>query len=63
MCKEELVRVEKHTRVNVTVAVADATVGYGQLKRVASEAVRVADMSCRSGFRCFSRFLSLPSAV
>jgi hypothetical protein len=38
MCGEELVRVEKHTRVNVTVAVADATVlgmgpnnvGYGQ---------------------------------
>jgi hypothetical protein len=30
--------------VNVTVAVADATVGYGQFKRVASEAVRVADM-------------------
>jgi hypothetical protein len=28
----------------VTVAVADATVGYGQFKRVASEAVRVADM-------------------
>ncbi len=27
MCGEELVRVEKHTRVNVTVAVADATVG------------------------------------
>ncbi len=25
-------------------AVADATVGYGQFKRVASEAVRVADM-------------------
>ncbi len=25
LCKEELVRVEKHTRVNVTVAVADAT--------------------------------------
>ena len=44
LCKEELVRVEKHTRVNVTVAVADATVGYGQFKRVASEAVRVADM-------------------
>ena len=44
MCGEELVRVEKHTRVNVTVAVADATVGYGQFKRVASEAVRVADM-------------------
>ncbi len=37
-------RVEKHTRVNVTVAVADATVGYGQFKRVASEAVQVADM-------------------
>ena len=34
LCKEELVRVEKHTRVNVTVAVADATVGYGQFKRV-----------------------------
>ena len=44
MCKEELVREEKHTRVNVTVAVADAAVGYGQFKRVASEAVRVADM-------------------
>jgi hypothetical protein len=44
MCGEELVRVEQHTRVNVTVAVADATVGYGQFKRVASEAVRVADM-------------------
>ena len=44
LCKEELVRVEKHTRVNVTVAVADTTVGYGQFKRVASEAVRVADM-------------------
>ncbi len=31
-------RVEQHTRVNVTVAVAtvaDATVGYGQFKRVA----------------------------
>jgi hypothetical protein len=40
LCKEELVRVAKHTRVNVTVAVADATVGYGQFKRVASEAVR-----------------------
>ena len=38
-------RVETHTRVNVTVAVADATVGYGQFKRVASEAVRaVADI-------------------
>ncbi len=37
-------RVEKHTRVNVTVAVADATVGYEQFKRVASEAVRVPDM-------------------
>ena len=44
MCGEELVRVEQHTRVNVTVAVADATVGYGQFKRVAFEAVRVADM-------------------
>ena len=44
MCGEELVRFEQHTRVNVTVAVADATVGYGQFKRVASEAVRVADM-------------------
>ncbi len=69
LCTEELVRVEKHTRANVTVAVADATVGYGQFtalrtrplpqptasslvverffgqfKRVASEAVRVADM-------------------
>jgi hypothetical protein len=28
MCGEELVRVEQHTIVNVTVAVADATVGY-----------------------------------
>jgi hypothetical protein len=50
LCEEELVRVdrvEKHTRVNVTVvtvAVADTTVGYGQFKRVASEAVQVADM-------------------
>jgi hypothetical protein len=36
---EELVHVEQHIRVNVTVAVADvadATVGYGQFKRVAS---------------------------
>jgi hypothetical protein len=32
MCGEELVRVEKHTRVNVTVAVADATVlGMGPM--------------------------------
>jgi hypothetical protein len=47
LTKEELmVRVEKHARVNVTVAVADTTVGYGQFKRVASEAVRVADMQC-----------------
>ena len=43
MCGEELVRVEQHTRVNVTVAVADATVGYGQFKRVA-KAVRVANV-------------------
>ncbi len=30
--------------MNVTVAVADTTAGYGQFKRVASEAVQVADM-------------------
>ncbi len=39
-----LPRVEQHTRVNNVTVVADATVGYGQFKRVASEAVRVADM-------------------
>jgi hypothetical protein len=44
MCGEELVRVENHTRINVTMAVADTIVGYGQFKRVAPEAVWVAHM-------------------
>jgi hypothetical protein len=44
MCGEELVRVEARTRLNVAVAAADEAITYGQFKRVASEAVRVADM-------------------
>jgi hypothetical protein len=44
MCGEELVRVEVHTRLAVAVSAADEATSYGQFKRVASEAVRVADM-------------------
>jgi hypothetical protein len=44
MCGEELVRVEARARLNVAVAAADEAITYGQFKRVASEAVRVADM-------------------
>jgi hypothetical protein len=44
MCGEELVRVEVHTRLAVAVSAADEATSSGQFKRVASEAVRVADM-------------------
>jgi hypothetical protein len=53
LCKEELVRVEKHTRVN-GMAVADTTIGYGQFKRVASEAARLLQCDCcRSTYLMF----------
>jgi hypothetical protein len=44
MCGEELVQVEAHTKLTVAMAAADETTSYGQFKRVASEAVQVADM-------------------
>jgi hypothetical protein len=45
MCGEELAKVVARTHLDVAVSAADvATSYYGQFKRIASEAVRVADM-------------------
>jgi hypothetical protein len=45
MCGEELAKVVARTGLDAAASVADAAIRYGQFKRIASEAVRVADIT------------------